>query len=139
MRMSRKQSGTSTTGFSRREFLLTVGAAPPTMSLMEGVAIGKPRSAPMAPAATAGLKFTPIDLSTYFNCSSREFGTREEAGMIGGDSATDSLIRVPGGKRDLHGIPFVLGPEDLQSKAWVVLSAKSGPTAAAKVEIPLGL
>ena len=137
--MSRKKSGTSTTGFSRREFLLTVGAAPPTMSLMEGGAIGKPRSAPMAPAATAGLKFTPIDLSTYFNCSSREFGTRERAGMIGGDSAKDSLIRVPGGKRDLHGIPFVLGPEDLQSKAWVVLSAKSGPTAAAKVEIPLGL
>ncbi len=59
--------------------------------------------------------------------------------MMGGDSAKDSLIRVPGGKRDLYGIPFVLGPEDLQSKAWVVLSAKSGPTAAAKVEIPLGL
>jgi hypothetical protein len=30
--MSRKKSGASTTGFSRREFLLTVGAAPPTMS-----------------------------------------------------------------------------------------------------------
>ena len=137
--MSRKKSRASTAGFSRREFLLTVGAAPPTMSLMEGGAIGKPRSAPMAPAATADLKFTPIDLSTYFNCSSREFGTREKAGMDGGDSAKDSLIRVPGGKRDLRGIPFVLGPEDLQSKAWLVLSAKSGPTAAAKVEIPLGL
>ena len=35
MKMSRRKSRASATGFSRREFLLTVGAAPPTMSLME--------------------------------------------------------------------------------------------------------
>jgi hypothetical protein len=57
--------------------------------------------------------------------------------MIGGDSAKDSLIRVPGGKRELQGIPFLLGQEDLQSKGWIVLSAKSGPTMTRQLEIPL--
>ena len=105
---------------------------------MEGEASGVPRPAPGPEARDASGKFTPIELSAYFNSSSREFGTREKAALIGGDSAKDSLIRVPGGKRDMQGIPFVLGPEDLQSKGWIVLSAKSGPTAAARVEIPLG-
>lgn len=82
-------------------------------------------------------KFTPVNLGAYFNCSSREFGTREQAALIGGESARDSLIRVPGGKRDLHGIPFILGPEDLQNKAWLVLRTESGPGATARVEIPL--
>ena len=83
-------------------------------------------------------KFTPIELSAYFNSSSREFGTREKAALIGGDSAKDSLIRVPGGKRDMQGIPFILGPEDLQSKGWIVLSTKSGPTATTRSGNPLG-
>ncbi|MGD1103377.1 MAG: CehA/McbA family metallohydrolase [Terriglobia bacterium] len=135
--MSPKKSKTSAPGFSRREFLLTVGAAP-TVSLMEGEASGLPRSVPGAEAGNASGKFTPIELSAYFNSSSREFGTREKVGLISGDSAKDSLIRVPAGKRDLQGIPFVLGPEDMQSKGWIVLSTKSGPAATARVEIPLG-
>lgn len=124
---------------SRREFLLTVGATAPTISLMEGGASGgAPGPTPAADARDANGKFTPVDLGAYFNSSSQEFGPRERAALIGGDSAKDSLIRVPGGKRDLQGIPFVLGPEDLQRKGWLVLSAKSVPTAAARVEIPLG-
>ena len=81
-------------------------------------------------------KFTPIELSAYFNSSSQEFGTREKAALIGGDSAKDSLIRVPRGWRDMQGIPFILGPEDLQSKGWIVLSSKTGPTAAARWKSP---
>ena len=136
--MRPKTSKRRVPGFSRREFLVTVGATAPTISLIgskasaaEGAAAG-----PAAPDASG--KFTPIDLSSYFNSSSREFGTREKAAMIGGDAAKDSLIRVPGGKRDLQGIPFLLGPEDLQSKGWIVLSTKSGPTGTAQVEISLG-
>jgi hypothetical protein len=136
--MRSKKSRTTALGFSRRQFLLTVGATAPTISLMEGEAIGLPRPSPPPDAADASGKFTPIDLSAYFNSSSREFGSREMAALLGGDSAKDSLIRVPGGKRDVQGIPFILGPEDLQIKGWIVLSTKSGPTATAQVEIPLG-
>jgi hypothetical protein len=125
-------------GVSRREFLVTVGATAPTLSLMGSKASGTEGSAAEPEAPDASGKFTPIDLSSYFNSSSQEFGTREKAAMIGGDSVKDSLIRVPGGKRDLQGIPFLLGPEDLQSKGWIALSTKSGLMATARVEIPLG-
>jgi hypothetical protein len=105
---------------------------------MKGGASGAPTPSPALEAADAGSKFTPLELSAYFNSSSEEFGTREKAALLGGESSHDFLIRVPAGKRDLQGIPFILGPEDLQSKGWLVLSAKSGPTAAPRVEIPLG-
>jgi hypothetical protein len=136
--MRSKKSKTSAPGFSRREFLLTVGATAPTISLMEGEASGEPRSIPRPEVGEASTKFTPVDLSSFFNSSSREFGTREKAMLIGVDSAKDGLIRVPGGKRPMRGIPFVLGSEDLQSKSWIVLSTKSGLTATARVEIPVG-
>jgi len=105
---------------------------------MDGKASSAVGPSPGPEAPDANGKFTPIDLSSYCNSSSQEFGTREKAAMIGGDSAKDSLIRVPGGKRELQGIPFLLGPEDLQSKGWIVLSAKDGPTAKGRVEISLG-
>ena len=123
--MRGKKSKTLPPGFSRRQFLLTVGATAPTLNLMEGSASGAPNPAPETEAGDAEGKFTPLDLSAHFNSSSREFGPRERAALIGGDSAHDFLIRVPGGKRDLQGIPFILGPEDLQSKGWLVLRAKS--------------
>jgi hypothetical protein len=136
--MRSQKSKTPAPGFSRREFLLTVGATAPTISLMEGEASGAPNPGPEPQQSDNNGKFTPLDLSAYFNSSSWEFGTREKAALIGGDSAKDSLIRVPGGKRDLQGIPFNLGSEGLQSKGWLVLSTKPGPAAAARVEIPLG-
>jgi hypothetical protein len=135
--MRSRKSKKPAAGFSRREFLLTVGATAPTIRLMEGEASGAPNPVPETEAGDVGGKFTPVDLGAFFNCSPREFGTRERAALIGGDSAQDLLIRVTGGKRDLQGIPFILGPEDLQSKGWLVLSAKSGPAAAARVEIPV--
>ncbi len=136
--MRGKKSKTLPPGFSRRQFLLTVGATAPTLNLMEGSASGAPNPAPETEAGDAEGKFTPLDLSAHFNSSSREFGPRERAALIGGDSAHDLLIRVTGGKRDLQGIPFILGPEDLQSKGWLVLRAKSSGAAAARVAIPVG-
>jgi hypothetical protein len=136
--MRPRKSKTSAPGFSRREFLLTVGATAPTISLTEGGARGVPPPSLGPEAVDASGKFTPIKLSAYFNSSAREFGTREKAALIGGDSAQDSLIRVPGGTRDMQGIPFILGPEDLQSKGWIVLSTKVVPAANTAVEIPLG-
>ncbi len=134
--MSRRKTRKSLPEFSRREFLKTVGAAAPTVSLMEGGA-GEPLRANSGPDTDGDGKFTPIDLSGYYNSSSKEFGPRPKAAFVGGESAKDSLIRVPGGKRDMQGVPFLLGPEDLDSKSWIVLSTKSGSTATASVEIPV--
>jgi len=85
-----------------------------------------------------GGKFTLIDLSAHFNSSSREFGTREMAALIGGECVHDCLIRVSTGSRDLQGIPFILGSADLQSKGWLVLSSKTSPTVASGMDIALG-
>ena len=111
--MRRKKTPTAGHGFSRREFLVTVGAGAPTIRLMGASGGTAPYPAAQEATPVGGGKFTPIDLGAYFNSSSQEFGTREKAALIGGDSAKDSLIRVPGGKRDMQGIPFLLGPEDL--------------------------
>jgi hypothetical protein len=123
--------------FSRREFLLSLGAGAPTLSLVAGEARGLASAAPMPEAAEASSKFTPLDLKPFFTTSSRDFGPREGAWTLGGDCEKDLLIRVARGKRDLRGIPFTLGPEDLDAKGWIVLSTKSGPAAVARVEIPL--
>lgn len=136
--MRRKKTPTAGHGFSRREFLATVGAGAPTIRLMGAPGGSAPHPAAQEATPVGSGKFTPIDLGAYFNSSSQEFGTRDKAALIGGDSAKDSLIRVPGGKRDMAGIPFLLGPEDLTSKGWLVLSTKSAPTATAKVEVPVG-
>lgn len=125
-------------GVSRRDFLRAVGATAPTISLMAAAASSAAEPPlPRPESNEADGKFTPVDLSTYFNSSSREFGTREKAGFIGGDSSKDFLIRVPTGRRDMQGIPFILGAEDLESKSWIVLTGKAGASAAPKVEIPV--
>ena len=134
----RHDKPTSAPGFSRREFLLTVGATAPTIRLVEEEMGGAPHRVLLAEAGDSGRKFTPIDLGAHFNSSAREFGVREKAALIGGDSAKDFLIRVPTGERDMQGIPFILGPEDVESKGWIVLTTKSGPTVAPRVEIALG-
>jgi hypothetical protein len=86
-----------------------------------------------------GAKFTPIDLGPYFNTSSAGFGPRERARQMGGlDGPQGDLVRTPGGKQELQGIPFLLGPEDVQQKSWITLSKAKQPWAVAKVEIPIG-
>ena len=123
--MRPKRARTLAPGLSRREFLRTVGSTGPTITLMDGEARGAPRTAPQKEAGDASGKFTPIELGPYFNASAQDFGTREKAALIGGESAKDSMIRVPGGKQNTQGIPFILGPEDLQSKRWIVLSGRA--------------
>jgi len=135
--MDPKKSKTTTPEFSRRDFLLTVGAGVPTISMMAGEGSGKAHPATEPETGNASGKFSPIDLKPYFNASSREFGIRARAVEIGGDSVHDNLIRVPGGKRALQGVPFTLGLEDLDSKSWLILSTQSRPSAAQRVEIPL--
>ena len=130
--------------FSRRDFLFTLGAAAPTLTLWPAIASGAPPTAPEPEDWGSSAKFTPIDLSPHFNSSSRDFGPREigaylrdMALALGEYSAEDSLIRVPGGKRNLQGIPFLLGPEEVDSKSWIVLNAKSGSSALPRVEVVL--
>jgi hypothetical protein len=135
--MGRKKTEATTAEVSRRDFLLTMGAAIPTISLLEANAGALPGT-PSAPVPGGSGKFTTVNLGAYFNSSSKDFGTREHSALITGDSAKDFFIRAWGGKRDLQGIPFALGPEDLASKRWLVLSSKPGPAVAAKAEIAVG-
>jgi hypothetical protein len=135
--MDTKQPKETDPGLSRREFLRTVGAGAPTISLVVGRASAVAGTAPEAEAAGAADKFTPIELTPHFSASSRDFGARERAWDLGGDSAKDLLIRVPGGKRRLQGIPFTLGPAEVDRKGWIVLSTKPSSAAVAQVEIPL--
>jgi hypothetical protein len=85
-----------------------------------------------------GQKFTPIDLRPYFNTSSVDFGPREKAKGLTGESANDGLIRMPGNNQTFRGIPFRLGPEGIHHKSWLVLSASPRSKATPYVEIPLG-
>ena len=105
--------------------------------LAQGSRIGAHPSAKPGGEAVSP-KFTPVDLSPYFNVSPRDFGPREKAKEIGGGSARDGLIRVPTGKETLQGIPFWLGPEGLERKSWIGLSTTPKSWGERSVEIPLG-
>jgi hypothetical protein len=85
---------------------------------------------------TTSAKFTPVDLTRYFNSSPRDFGPRERAKALKGDSANDGLIRTPAGKQYFQGIPFLLGPEGVERKSWIVLSARSSSWTTRSLEIP---
>jgi hypothetical protein len=124
--------------FSRRTFLHSVGASVPTMTLfLNDSQRGSGSSGGMAaPAGVA--KFTPLDLSTFFNCSPKDFGPRESAKGLGGDCARDGLVRVPAGMRNLQGIPFLLGPEGVDKKSWLALSAQPKAWATGSKAIPVG-
>jgi hypothetical protein len=124
--------------FSRRTFLHAVGAGVPTLTLL--LNDSQLASGPAAGTATpvGGGKFTPLDLSASFNCSARDFGSREPAKGLGGDSARDGLVRVPAGKQNLQGIPFLLGPEEVDKKSWLALSAQAKGWATGSKAIPIG-
>jgi hypothetical protein len=108
---------------SRRTILQAVGASAPTLQTVGGAA---------SQGCGDGAKFTPIELSQYFNTSSAAFGPRQSARR-----SADGLIHSLGGKRDIRGIPFLLGPEDVQQKSWIALSRAALPWAVPKVEIPI--
>lgn len=122
---------------TRRKFLQTMGATLPTLTAMVDGRLARAREAEAPSPETVATKFTPIDLDRHFNASSTDFGPRERARVLSGDSAHDGLIRLPGGKQILQGIPFWLGPEGVKQKSWIVLSTRLGSRAASSLEIPL--
>ncbi len=123
---------------SRRRFLQTVGAGVPTLSL----ALQDPRAATGGPAGGPPPgppgKFSPLDLKGLFNCSAKDFGPRDRARQIGGEAAKDGLVRMPGGKQALQGIPFALGPEDIAKKSWLALSTRNASWTSRTVTVPVG-
>lgn len=136
--MRQKKSKKTTVELTRRNFLHTVGVGVPTLRLMlNKKAGGSGIEEVQDGAAIVSKKFTSVDLARYFNASPKEFGPRAQAKLLGGASIRDGLIRLPNGKRILRGIPFLLGPEGVESKSWIVLSTRSLPWTAARAEIPL--
>ena len=118
---------------SRRVFLQTVGAGVPTLSLALQEARAAADEAPHGPPA----KFSPVDLHAFYNCSAKDFGPRERAKELGGETAKDGLVRVPGGSQLLQGIPFTLGTEGADKKSWLTLSTRSVPWASRAVTVPV--
>jgi len=111
-------------GFARRDFLKALGA-PPALQVA-----GSAAAADGAPAAA----FLPLDLTRYFNASATDFGPRAQLHF----RVRDGLIRTPGGNRQLRGIPFLLGSEDVRQKSWIALGTAGARWTTASVEIPLG-
>src|SRR5438093_430249 len=134
--MDARDSKASVSGLSRRQFLLATGGVVPTVSQVIGE--GKEKS-PTVPGygREASEKCTTIDLANYFNASAKKFGARTRPRLVGEEEARVGLVRVPGGKRSLRGIPFWLGSEDVEKKSWIVLSTQPGLLALKHVEIPL--
>jgi hypothetical protein len=135
--MSTDDAGNNRDGFSRREFLYRVGAGVPTLSVaVESAAVASPRSD--SESADASDKFTPLDLSSHFNVSPRDFGPRDRArAFMGGEAAKDGLVRTMGGNRRLQGAPFRLGPEGTDHKRWVGLSTQSHEWTTPAIEVGL--
>jgi hypothetical protein len=113
----------------RRKFLKTVGGGMPSLKLLTQDAVTVSRSVGASSAAMVSPRFTPIDLSKYFNASPADFGPR---------APVDGLLRLPTGAQQFRGIPFSLGPEGVRKKCWSVLSARRRSWAMPSLEIPLG-
>ena len=123
--------------WTRRTFLQSVGAAVPTVKLMLGPATAGAAALGGWPNELDSIKFTPVDLSNHFTASPSDFGPRERAKGLSSESAQDGLIRTRAGKQTLRGIPFLLGPEGVQKRSWVVLSNRKNAWVTQSVEIPL--
>ena len=123
--------------WTRRTFLQSVGAAVPTVKLMLGPATAGAAALGGWPNELDSIKFTPVDLSNHFTASPSDFGPRERAKGLSSESAQDGFIRTRAGKQTLRGIPFLLGPEGVQKRSWVVLSNRKNAWVTQSVEIPL--
>lgn len=133
--MARKEKRRDPKDNSRRKFLQTVGATVPTLALLtEGTA-----SAAEAGSGQSGQpstpKFTPIQLTRDFNCSPTDYGPQEQAKKLSGDTGNDGLIRTLAGQQNFQGIPFLLGPEGLESKRWLALSDQPKPWLVRSIDI----
>ena len=124
-------------GWSRRDFLQTVGSSVPTLNLMlGGVVASTPLSVELVQSEQMS-KFRPIDLTPFFTASPVDFGPHEAARSLSGGSDKDGLIRTPAGKQDFRGIPFWFGVEGVDQKKWVVVGKKDSPWMRNSLEIPL--
>jgi hypothetical protein len=128
-----KQSGANV--FSRRAFLQAVsGAVPAVGPIYMGVASQGIITPPSADKEVSE-KFTPIELTPYFNCSPTDFGPREQAKRLSGYAGREGLIRTPSGRQSFRGIPFLTGPESADQKSWVTLSTLGYSWSARTIEI----
>jgi hypothetical protein len=91
-----------------------------------------------AEATTEPEKFSPIGLERQFNASSRDFGPRPAARNLNPPTIQDNLIHSLGGEQQIRGIPFRMGPADIDQRSWIVLSTRTHPWAGPAVEIPIG-
>jgi hypothetical protein len=85
------------------------------------------RSAPGAESSSP--LFTPVELQRYFNATPTDLGPRF--------SSTSEPRRRSGGKQQLRGIPFLLGPPGADQKSRLVLTTRPHGWATRRVEIPL--
>lgn len=124
-------------GPSRRTFLQTISAGIPTLSLVMTGDLQGPdqRDEPSHPDNLR--KFLPIDLKAYFNASPVDWGSHEQAKALSGDSAEDGYVRTPIGNQSLRGIPFWLGPKEIDRKSWLALSSRAISWATKSIEIPV--
>jgi hypothetical protein len=127
--------------YSRRTFLRAVGSTVPTIQLVSRAAAaqggGGASSRSVSHQAFNSGKFTPLDLTPFFNCSPADFGLREQAKSLNGYAGRPGLIRTPAGRQALRGIPFYLSSGGWDQKGWAVLSLQSKPWTTRTLEIPL--
>lgn len=121
--------------WSRRNFLQVAGASAPTLKLLLDATSAGGEATGSNPGYDSH-KFTPVDLSPFFNSSPADFGSRQQAKKLSGECSLDGLVHTPGGEQTLQGIPFLLGQQS--GKCWVVLSTHEAATMANHIEIPFG-
>ena len=126
---------------TRRRFLGAIATAVPTIHLLSSEA--NPHSSTEAgsdselvPSVNSG-KFSPVNLTRFFNCSPADFGQRQRADLLEGYEGHPRLIRTPADRQNLRGIPFLLGPGGWNQKAWAVLSTQSKSWTTRTLNIPL--
>jgi len=126
---------------SRRAFLQRVGTTLPMIQLTSGEAAAQGRTAAgsswRSGSGVNSRKFTPIDLTPFYNCSPGDFGPRDRAKSLIGYAGKPGLIRTPAGRQNLRGIPFLLGNGVWNQNGWAVLSTQDKPWSARSLKIPL--
>lgn len=122
--------------WTRRTFLQTMGSAVPTLKQVR-TAERRRVEKTFEQQPDSRSKFTPIDLSSFFNASAADFGPREQAKKFSGDSARDGLIRTPGGRQSFRGIPFALGKQGIRQKSWVAIGLADRPWTTRSLQIPI--
>jgi hypothetical protein len=102
----------------------TISAGIPTLSLVKARGLQATDQRDVSSPHDNSGKFAPIDLSAYFNASSIDLGSHRQAMTMSGDSVKDGFVRTPAGKQNLRGIPFSLGPKEIDRKSWLTLSLR---------------